>query len=57
MGVIEESPIEHVSKYYMPYFLAKLTASAFETAFLDELYRSTLFPTRILIGGFAFSLI
>jgi len=28
---MEASPMEHVSKYSMPYFLAKLIASTFET--------------------------
>jgi hypothetical protein len=51
---MDESPIEHVSKYYMPYFLAKLTASTFVTVFLEVGYKSTLFPTNIFIGGFAF---
>lgn len=54
--MIEESPIEQVSKYYMPYFFANPIASAFGTVFLEVLYKSTLFPTKILIGGFAFSL-
>ena len=36
-GVMEESPIEQVSKYSMPYFFAKLIASAFCTVFLDVL--------------------
>ena len=54
IGVIEESPMEQVSKYSIPCFLAKATASALGTVFLVVLYRSTLFPTRILMGGLAF---
>ena len=54
MGVIDESPIEQVSKYSIPYFLAIATASALGTAFLVVLYKSTLFPTNIFMGGFAF---
>ena len=34
IGVMEESPMEHVSKYSMPCFLAKATASALGTVFL-----------------------
>jgi len=54
---MDASPIEHVSKYSIPYFLAKLMASTFETGaavpvafFYKALARSTLFPTKILIG-------
>lgn len=34
MVAIEESPMEQVSKYSIPYFLARLVASALETVFL-----------------------
>ena len=34
IGVMEESPIEQVSKYSIPYFLANATASALGTVFL-----------------------
>lgn len=53
------SPIEQLSKYSIPYFLAKLTASilvtglttyAFYFLFGPPWIRSILFPTRILIG-------
>jgi hypothetical protein len=52
------SPTEHVSKYSMPCFLAKEMASIFETPvaaapldwFFFEDYKSSLLPTRILIG-------
>jgi hypothetical protein len=37
MGVIEESPIEQASKYYIPYFLARLMASFLGTVFLEVL--------------------
>jgi hypothetical protein len=34
MGAIEVSPIEHASKYSIPYFLASPIASDLETEFL-----------------------
>jgi hypothetical protein len=48
---MELSPIEHVSKYSMLYFLANEIASDFETVFFVVEYRSTLFPKRIFRGG------
>jgi hypothetical protein len=44
---IDESPIEHVSKYFIPYLVAKPEASDFETAPFVFVYKSTLLPINI----------
>jgi len=49
------NPIYQVSKYSIPNFLAKPVASDLETAPFVLVYKSTLFPIKILTGISHFS--